>query len=184
MTNDARSLSARMTNHFRVAPSSFELRHSSVVRHSSFVVSSRSASGFTFVEVLAAFMFLAIQVPTILNAISVSSRASVIAERSAIAAQLAENKLNELTIDNTWTSAETRGEFGADWQGYRWELSQSAWDADNKTSGVTQLTLDAFFTVQGHEHSVRLTTLATQQTTTQSTSGSSSSSSTSTTPTR
>ena len=131
--------------------------------------------GFTFVEVLAALTFLAILVPTLLGALSVSNRASVMAERSAVAGQLAENKLNELMVDNTWASAESRGDFGNDYPGgYRWELKQGQWDVGTAGSstlnGMTELTLDVFFTVQGHEHSIRLATLASQQTTSSSTS--------------
>ena len=121
----------------------------------------QAARAFTFVEVLAALTFLAILVPTLLGAISIANRAGVMAERSANAAQLAQNKLNELVLDNGWTTAETRGDFGEEWPSYRWELAQSAWDVNSTTSGITQLTLSVFFTVQGHEHTVRLTTLAT-----------------------
>jgi type II secretory pathway pseudopilin PulG len=131
------------------------------------------SNGFTFVEVLAALTFLAILVPTLLGALNVSNRASVVAERSGVAAQLADNKLNELTLDNTWASAESRGDFGADLPGYRWELKQEQWDVDSSTTnGMTQLALDVFFTVQGHEHSIRLTTLAAQQAGTTSSSSS------------
>jgi type II secretory pathway pseudopilin PulG len=118
-------------------------------------------NGFTFVEVLAALLFLAILVPVVVSGLSIASRASVIAERSTIAGELAENKLNELLIGNAWTTAETRGDFGQDWQGYRWELNQGTWSADS-ASTMTELKLDVFFTVQGREHSVRFSTLASQ----------------------
>ena len=124
--------------------------------------------GFTFVEVLAAMTFLAILVPTLVGALSVSNRASEMAERSAIAGQLAENKLNELMVGNAWSSAESRGDFGDEYQGYRWELKSGEWDlgtADSSTlNGMTELTMEVFFTVQGREHSIRLTTLASEQT--------------------
>lgn len=115
-------------------------------------------SGFTFVEVLAAMMFLAILVPTLVSGLSASNRRSEMAERSALAAQLAENKLNELSIDNAWSSAESRGTFGDDYPNYRYELTQTQWDADSNNK-MTQLALDAFFPVQGREQSIRLTTL-------------------------
>src|SRR5437879_6570329 len=108
--------------------------------------------GFTFVEVLAAMMFLAIVIPAVISALTVSNRAAVVAERSTMAGQLAENKLSELTLGNAWSSSETRGDFGQDWQGYRWELTQSAW----KVSSMVELTMTVFFQVQGQEHTVRL----------------------------
>src|SRR6266481_7750029 len=51
---------------------------------------------FTLVEVLVAMTFLGILVPVIVSALSVATRASVSAERTTLAAQLAENKLSEL----------------------------------------------------------------------------------------
>jgi type II secretory pathway pseudopilin PulG len=121
------------------------------------------SAAFTLVEVLAAMFFLAILIPTVLNALTLSNRASVIAERTDIAAQLAENKLNELLIDTTTNSSsgDTRGDFGDDWPGYRWELTRTNWDS---SSSMTELDISVYFTVQGREHSVRLSTLASQTT--------------------
>jgi len=115
----------------------------------------RRACGFTFVEILAALVFLAILVPAVVEGITISNRASVIAERSAIATELAQNKLTELTLNGAWVSADSRADFGEDWPGYRWELTQSTWDMD----AMTVLTVKAFFTVQGQEQSVSLSTL-------------------------
>jgi Tfp pilus assembly protein PilV len=134
---------------------------------------SARKSGFTFVEVLAAMLFLAILVPTLVAGLSASNRRGEMAERSALAAQLAENKLNELSIDNAWSSAESRGTFGDDYPNYRYELTQSQWDADTNNK-MTELTLDAFFPVQGREQSVRLTTLVNSTTLTTGSSSSSS----------
>lgn len=119
-------------------------------------------SGFTFVEVLAALAFLGILIPVVVSALMVSSRASEVAERSVIAAQLGENQLNEMIVESTWSSAGTRGDFGQDWPGYRWQLTQTSWT----TGSMTELTMDVFFPVQGREQSIRLATLATQTATT------------------
>src|SRR5207245_2769294 len=134
---------------------SLGFRRSFVIRHSSFVISQ---SGFTFIEVLAAMLFLAILVPAVMQGLALSNRASVVAERSAIAVQLAENRLNELLLNDAWTTGETRGDFGEQFAGYRWELSRGDWSVD----GMTELTLTVFFTVQGLERDVHLTTLASQ----------------------
>ena len=45
--------------------------------------------GFTFIEVLAALLFLAILYPAIVGGLTISNRASVISERTAVAAELA-----------------------------------------------------------------------------------------------
>lgn len=120
---------------------------------------------FTFIEVLAALLFLAILLPVIAGALSISNRASITSERSVTAGELAENKLNELLIGSAWaSSSETKGDFGQDQPGFRWELSQSGWTGD-PSNPMTLLTMAVFFPVQGQERSVRLSTLVTTQTT-------------------
>jgi len=115
----------------------------------------RSASAFTFIEILAALFFLAILIPAVLEGITISNRVSVFAERGAIAAELAQNKLEELTLNDAWAGGQSRGDFGGDWPGYRWESTQTNWDMDS----MTVLTLDVFFSVQGREESLRFSTL-------------------------
>ncbi len=117
-------------------------------------------AGFTFVEVLAAMLFLAIVVPAIVTALTLSNRASEMTDRGTTAAQLAENKLNEMLIGNAWQGqASAGGDFGADFPGYRWQLTQEPWTGDSAAS-MTQLKIEVFFPTQGAEHSVALTTLA------------------------
>ena len=114
--------------------------------------------GFTLIEVLAAMVFLGILMPVVISALLVSNRAAVVAERSTVAVQLGENRLNELLLGNAWSSGETRGEFGDDWPGYRWEMRKATW----QTTSMTELTLDVYFQVQGREHDVQLSTLASE----------------------
>ena len=111
--------------------------------------------GFTFVEMLAAMAFLGILIPVVVSALMVSNRAAGVAERSTIAMQLGENRLGEMMLGDAWTSESSRGDFGADWPGYRWEMKQADWNS----GAMTELTLDVFFQVQGREHEVRLSTL-------------------------
>jgi len=116
--------------------------------------------GFTFIEILAALMFLAILVPAIVGGLTLSNRISVLAERKVIAAELAENKLNEQLVGNSWLAgSSTSGDFGQDHPGFRWELTQESWQGDTMNQ-MTQLSMEVFFPVQGREHSVKLTTLA------------------------
>jgi type II secretory pathway pseudopilin PulG len=114
--------------------------------------------GFTFVEVLAALAFLGILIPVVVSALMVANRAATVAERSTIAIQLGENRLNELMLDDAWTSAGNRGDFGADWPGYRWEMTKSDWES----GAMTELGFEIFFQVQGREQHVHLSTLVTQ----------------------
>ena len=124
-----------------------------------------AAHAFTFVEVLAAMVFLGILMPVVVSVLMVANRAAVVAERSTIAAQLGENKLGELMLGNAWTSAGTRGDFGEDRPGYRWQLTKATW----QTGAMTELTLDVLFKVQGTEHNARLSTLVDESLTTGST---------------
>ena len=110
---------------------------------------------FTFVEVLAAMVFLGILMPVVIQALLIGNRAAVVAERSTIAAQLGENKLAELMLGDAWSTAATSGTFGADWTGYRWALTKATWES----GAMTELTLDVFYKVQGTEHDARLSTL-------------------------
>lgn len=123
---------------------------------------------FTFVEVFAAMVFLAILVPAIIEGLGLANRTSVIAERSSIAGELAENKLNEIIVDGTsQVAVGTSGDFGTDWPGYRWELSQQQW-AQDTTNTMTNVTMEVFFQVQGAERSVKLDTLVSGSTQIQS----------------
>jgi type II secretory pathway pseudopilin PulG len=120
-----------------------------------------AGEGFTFVEVFAAMVFLAILVPAIVEGLTLANRVSIVTERGSIAGELAENKLNELLLSSTGTSAsvaQTNGDFGTDYPGYRWETSTDTWDQD-QTNTMTELNVDVFYPVQGAERSVRLTTL-------------------------
>lgn len=119
----------------------------------------RWSAAFTFVEVLAALLFLAVVVPAVVTALTISNRASEIADRGSLAGQLAENKLNELLVDNAWQSAsENSGTFGEDLPGFRWQMSVNDWGADT-TNVVSELRVDVYYPVQGQPRSVHLSTL-------------------------
>jgi type II secretory pathway pseudopilin PulG len=119
-------------------------------------------AAFTLVEVLAAMAFLAILVPVLVAAMHTANRSAVIAERAAIATQLGENQLNDLIVENLWSSGSNQGDFGADYPGYRWELQTTDW---TEYTGLSELTMVVYYQVQGQEHSLQLATLVQTQTT-------------------
>ena len=80
-----------------------------------------------------------------------------------IGMQLGENRLNEMMLADAWTSESSRGDFGADFPGYRWEMKQADWSS----GAMTELTLKVFFQVQGREHDLRLSTLVSESLTPQ-----------------
>ena len=115
--------------------------------------------GFTLIEVLAALLFLAILVPAIAAALSLSSRVSELSDRRAVAAELAENQLNQELLGSNWESASvTTGTFGADYPGYQWTMTQAGWSGDS-VNNMTELAMEVTFPVQGRSQSVKLTTL-------------------------
>lgn len=118
----------------------------------------RRTAAFTLVEILAALAFLGLVIPVAVRAIMVANRAAVVSERSSIAVQLGENRLNELMLANAWTTSESRGAFDGH-PGYRWELKKVDW----RTGDMSELTLEIFYQVQGSEQSVKLTTLVNEE---------------------
>ena len=99
----------------------------------------RRTGGFTFVEILAALIFLAVVIPAIVSALSLSGRAGEMTERSGAAGELAENKLNEMLTADAWQSAgnSASGDCGADWPGYRWEMAQTPWTGGGNAGGAS-----------------------------------------------
>ena len=115
----------------------------------------RSRAGFTFAEVLAALVFMAIVIPVVMQGISIANRAGVGAERKEIAVQLAANMLNQLSISNFWQTAQASGTFEQDYPGYAWSMQQQTWpDGD-----MQQLTLEVTYPLQGRIFTVELSTL-------------------------
>ena len=112
-------------------------------------------AGFTFAEVLAALVFMAIVIPVALQGLSVANRAGVGAERKEIAVQLAANMLNQLSISNLWQTAQASGTFEQDYPGYTWSMQQQAWPG----GAMQQLTLEVTYPLQGRVFAVELSTL-------------------------
>ena len=121
---------------------------------------ARWSAAFTFVEILAAMLFLALVVPAIVGALGVANRASEMAERSALAGELAQNKMSELLTDNAWqTPAFTNGDFAGTYLGYRSEMTTENWTGDPVNTGMTALHVDVHYNIQGNDHTIRLSTL-------------------------
>lgn len=115
----------------------------------------RRQAGFTLAEALAAMMFMAVVIPVAVQALTTANRAAVFAERKLIAVRLGENLLNEWLVTGQWEFAGTQGDYGPGWPGYFYEFQQDTWtDATLET-----VTLLSYFTVQGQEYSVVLSSL-------------------------
>ncbi|HPB29932.1 MAG TPA: hypothetical protein PLB62_00585 [Candidatus Sumerlaeota bacterium] len=125
--------------------------------------SAQRKRAFTFAEILAAMLFMAIVIPATVRGVSLANRMGVMAERKRIAAELADRKLTEVIIDQSWRDGEQDGIFDeTDRENVitcRWALETEAWG-----DGTMRLVIvRVFFIVQGTEHSVALATLAPEE---------------------
>ena len=114
--------------------------------------------GFTLVEVLAAMLFMAIVIPVVVEAMAIANRAAVVAERSRVAAQLADKLLSEATVTNQWRNGDQTGDFEPDYPGYEWRLTTAGWNEDV----MRVVSVEVAFLVQGRTSSVRLSTLVSE----------------------
>ena len=100
-------------------------------------------------------IFMAIVIPVVIHALTVANRAGVVADRKRVAAQLANRWLNEWVVTDDWRDADSEGDFGEDWPGYRWILENEVWEDDT----MRKVTVTVLFEVQHQEHRVNLSTL-------------------------
>jgi len=118
--------------------------------------SSKERSGFTFAELLAAMLLVAIVVPVAIQGLTLANRAGILANRKRIAGELADNLLNEWVVTDAWRDGLASGEFGEEWPGYRWVFEENDWEEDD---ALRLITVRVFFVVQEKEYNASLTTL-------------------------
>jgi general secretion pathway protein I len=121
------------------------------------------SKAFTFVEILAAMLFMAILIPATIQGLLISNRAGIVAERKRTAAQLADNKLNEIILTEDWLDGEEEGFFSEDEDEesaiYSWVLEKNAWEYDT----MLQITVKVYFNVQDRIYNVSLSTLVEEE---------------------
>jgi len=113
--------------------------------------------GFTFVEVLATMMLMAIVLPVVMNGITMSLSAAGYAKQQSEASMLAQGKMTELIANGEWQQAGAGGNFAPDHPEFRWTAQVSDWDG----SDLMQLDVTVTWTwrYKNSERSVTLTTL-------------------------
>ncbi len=140
-------LTTRQSDKWRVTSDKRGMRHSSLVtRH----------SAFTLAEVLAALLFLAIVIPTAVEALHVASLAGEVAARKSVAARVADRILSESLVTTNWTSGNQSGTVTEGILDFKWKLTSATWPEDP----MQLLTAEVTFSAQGKEYSVKLSTLA------------------------
>ena len=116
---------------------------------------NRKRAAFTLAEVLAALLFLAIVIPTAVEAVHVASLAGEVAARKSGAVRVAERVLNESLVTTNWTSQQS-GTVTEGVVDYQWKLTSQNWPQE----ALQQVTSQVTFTAQGRNYSVSLSTLA------------------------
>ncbi len=116
---------------------------------------NRKRAAFTLAEVLAALLFLAIVIPTAVEAVHVASLAGEVAARKSGAVRVAERVLNESLVTTNWTSQQS-GTVTEGVVDYQWKLTSQTWPQE----ALQQVTSQVTFTAQGRNYSVSLSTLA------------------------
>ena len=143
------------SDRWRVTSDEYGVR---IPSHTSHV--TRHASAFTLAEVLAALLFLAIVIPAAVEAMHVASLAGEVAARKGQAARVADRILNESLVLTNWNGGTQNGTMSEGTLDFHWTLTSQNWPQD-----LMQLvTAEVTFSAQGHDYSVKLSTLANSQT--------------------
>jgi Tfp pilus assembly protein PilV len=117
-------------------------------------------AAFTLAEVLAAMLFLAIVIPAAVEAMHVASLAGEVAARKGVAARIADRVLNESLVTTNWNVGSQNGTVTEGAEEFRWTLNSQNWPVNT----MQLLTAEVKFSAQGHDYSVKLSTLANLQT--------------------
>jgi type II secretory pathway pseudopilin PulG len=117
-------------------------------------------AAFTLAEMLAALLFLAIVIPTAVEALHVASLAGEVAARKSEAARVADRVLNESVVTTNWTGGVLTGTTTEGILDFRWKLTATGWPQD----AMQLLTAEVTYSAQGRDFSVRESTLVNLQT--------------------
>jgi prepilin-type N-terminal cleavage/methylation domain-containing protein len=116
---------------------------------------ARRLRGFTLIEVLASVAILAIVIPFAMRAASTASMLASLSRHRAEAATLAEAKLADLVVEQTYLTDGTGGTFAQmGFPNYRWSLQSGQRDPN-----LTELMLTVTWNERGQEHSLNVSTL-------------------------
>lgn len=111
--------------------------------------------GFTFMELLATVVLIAIIMPVAMRSIGLCTRLAGQSRRQMEAVSLAKAKLTELTVGGDWRHGNQQGRFNSDWLGYEWAATVTNWT----DASVRQIEMTVFWRSMGRQRSVTLTTL-------------------------
>jgi hypothetical protein len=121
---------------------------------------SRSLAGFTFAEVLAALLFMAIVIPAAVEGVRIANLAGQVAERKGTAVRIAQNHLSELKATGQWQGGILNGTVREGVHEYRWSARVAPWNQIQRApASLRLLSVTVSFVVQGRDFDVRVATL-------------------------
>ena len=130
------------------------------MRHNRTAATGDRRGGFTFIELLATMVLIAVIMPVAMKSIGLCTRLGGLSRRQIEAASLAKTKMTELIVTGEWENGNQRGNFGDDWPGYEWKASVTNWT----DTSVRQLELTVLWESMGRQRTVTLTTLRSAET--------------------
>jgi hypothetical protein len=120
----------------------------------------RPRAGFTFAEVLAALLFMAIVIPVAVEGVRIANLAGQVADRKSAAVRIAQNYLNELKATGQWQQGTLNGVVHEGVHEYRWNARVEPWNQIQRAPvSLRLLTVQVSFAVQGRPFDVRVATL-------------------------
>lgn len=119
--------------------------------------SETAASGFTLLEILAALLLIGLVLPAVMKGVSLTSILISDCDRKYEALDLAETKLAEVLLEQSWqTSSSMTGDFeDVEFKDYEWILDVSNWTEAN----VKQVDVHVTWQQRNRYREVRLSTL-------------------------
>ena len=120
---------------------------------------SKSQSGFTLAEVLAALVFMAILIPVALAGLSMASQAGEVAARKSEAALVADRVLSESIVTTNWNRNLQTGTVRQGLREFAYTMRNEPWNQDPNQNAMRLLSVEVKYAAQGRELSLRLSTL-------------------------
>ena len=115
-----------------------------------------AAKGFTLMEVLAALLLTALVLPAVLKGVSWASMLTADSDRRYQALDLAEAKLAEVLLEESWkNSSALSGQFDDEYEAYEWFVDASDWSGAN----VRQVDVVVTWQQRNRQREIRLSTL-------------------------
>ncbi len=112
-------------------------------------------------EALAALLLVAIVAPVMISAVGTTSQMAAVARDRTLAVGLAETRMNETILDQSWQFGDAVGTFEDsdvdpnDLRDWRWEITVTDW----LDASVKEMTVRVIWTRRGRDHDIELSTL-------------------------